>query len=220
MPAPAHVPAAMPSPRPSPPNAIPAKVDEPDTVMLAILRALKVAEGPLSTAGLAVAVGICRGSLFHRDRLNRLQSLGLIVFERGAGYRIADRSLPLPGPIGGDDSHVHGAGPYSVNTASFAGVDVAFGRAAILHRLATSLWDKKRNRPTRPRSVRDLIAEVWGEHSKLTDSTFRRMCVDMRRLFEASGCPLTILRTGGQVSLEPIVRVSDSTTRPERRITT
>jgi hypothetical protein len=168
--------------------------DQLDAVMVDILRALGAAEKPLSARGLAAALGVARGVLFYRARLQRLQELGLIVLE--GGYILADRRsvhVPVeaaenPGPT--ED------GPYGANGFRFAGVDVSFGKASVTYGLVLALWDRAEKRPRSPRVARDVIDEVWGEGSRLSRLAFRQACADVRRRFEYARCPMTIERTG------------------------
>lgn len=94
-------------------------------------------------------------------------------------------------------------GPFGVDGFRFAGVEVKFGRAVKQYGLVVALWDAQNKRPTEPRAIEDVIAEVWGDENKTEDSTFRQLCTDTRRRFEGANCPLNIQPLNGKVHLTP-----------------
>jgi len=92
-------------------------------------------------------------------------------------------------------------GPFGITEFRFAGVAVKFGRAGKQYRLVMALWDTEKRRPAPPRLVEAVISEVWGDASDIADSTFRQLCADTRRRFEAENCPLAIQQMNGKVQL-------------------
>jgi hypothetical protein len=92
-------------------------------------------------------------------------------------------------------------GPFEADGFRFFGVEVRFGRAALQRRLVLALWDAENNRPTDPRPIEDVLAEVWGEEHDTTDSAFRQLCTDTRTRFQKENCPLDIKPLLGTVQL-------------------
>jgi hypothetical protein len=95
-------------------------------------------------------------------------------------------------------------GPFDADGFRFAGVEVRFGRAVKQYRLVMALWDVKKKRPAEPRPIEEVITEVWGDEDETEDSTFRQMCSDTRRRFQAANCLLDIQQTNGKVQLSPL----------------
>ena len=92
-------------------------------------------------------------------------------------------------------------GPFDADGFRFDGVEVRFGRSALQPLLVLALWDATIKQISPPRPVDDVMAEVYGHDHDTSDNTFRQLCADTRRRFEAANFPLGITTTGGRVHL-------------------
>jgi hypothetical protein len=94
-------------------------------------------------------------------------------------------------------------GPFEIDGFRFRGIEVRFGRAALQQRLALALWDAENQRPSLPRPVEDVMSEVYGQDHATEDNTFRQLCSDTRRRFEAANLSLTLENLQGMLGLVP-----------------
>jgi hypothetical protein len=90
-------------------------------------------------------------------------------------------------------------GPFGPDGFRFAGVEVRFGRAILRYRLVLALWEGHRLAP--PRTIEEVMTEVYGAEHETEDATFRQLCSDTRAQFQRSNCPLDIRSVQGQVQL-------------------
>jgi hypothetical protein len=94
-------------------------------------------------------------------------------------------------------------GPFEADGFRFRGAEVHFGRAAKQYGLVLALWDSDNGCPHPPRSIEDVLRDVYGENHDTEDTAFRQLCTDTRRRLEAVVFPLTIENVLGKVSLKP-----------------
>ncbi len=121
-----------------------------------------------------------------------------------AMVRTATASLTPPAAPGGDAGNEPlPDGPFGTDGFRFGGVEVEFGRAARQRTLVLALWDTETRRPRPARLIVDVMDEVYGVGHDTPDATFRQLCADTNRRFEAENIPLRVRNLQARVQLVP-----------------
>ena len=127
----------------------------------------------------------------YSDAILRLAGVtDLVSFRPMPGEVVQSRQLP--------------DGPFDADGFRFDGVEVRFGRAALQYRLIQSLWNEACSAPASPRAIEEVLLELYGDDNETEDSTFRQLCTDTRKKFEANQFPLTIVTVQGKVHFIPV----------------